>query len=226
LKPQVPAVAPEKRREHYQRSAAAAIIDQEVALQHFDFVLPMPTLLTFRVDLLGVKPPIWRKFELTGNPTFADLHQAIQDACGWYDSHLYMFTDSKNGHQLCEFVGHGEGSGAPQASSVRVSKYLRKPGDIVRYLYDFGDGWDHRVRLVDKSSTTEKWQRRLTGGARAFPPEDCGGLPGYQNCLAIRAGSPPLYPMDPEDLADRQEQLSEWQPESFDLAESKQHFDR
>ena len=57
----------------------------------------MPTRLSFRVDLLNAKPPIWRSFELVGNPTFEDLHQAIQDACGWTDCHLYRFEEELHG---------------------------------------------------------------------------------------------------------------------------------
>lgn len=186
----------------------------------------MPNRLSFRVDLLDVKPPIWRSFDLVGNPTFADLHQAIQDACGWLDGHLYMFMDREHEYVLCEYLGMAEPCQAPEAAKVRVSEHLGRPGDEVLYLYDFGDGWEHRVRLVGKTRTNEKFKRRLTGGARSFPLEDCGGIPGYEMCLAIRAGKGADLDMDPEELAEREEWIGDWQPEDFDLAEWKESFDR
>lgn len=186
----------------------------------------MPTRLSFRVDLLDVKPPIWRSFDFIGSPSFEDLHRAIQDACGWSDGHLYMFMDREHEFVLCEFVGEGEPCEAPEAAKVRVSKHLTQPGDELLYLYDFGDGWEHRVRLVGKTTTTEKHERRLTGGARAFPPEDCGGIPGYEDCVAIRAGKTADLDMDPDEVAERTEWLGDWEPDEFDLAERKKYFDR
>lgn len=65
--------------------------------------------------------------------------------------------------------------------------------------------------------------RRLTGGERAFPPEDCGGLGGYERCLAFRAtGKDPLGDGDEE----FGEWLGDWQPEQFDLAAMQKSFDR
>ena len=45
----------------------------------------MPEYFEFEVELTGVKPRMWRRFLVPKAATFLDLHQAIQDACGWLD---------------------------------------------------------------------------------------------------------------------------------------------
>lgn len=127
----------------------------------------MPTRLSFRVDLLDGKPPIWRSFDLIGNPTFKDLHRAIQDACGWSDGHLYMFMDREYEFVLCEFVGEGEPCEASEAAKVRVSKHLTQTGYDVLHHRDFGRGCAHCVRLVEKRTGRTRGRARSSTVVRS-----------------------------------------------------------
>jgi hypothetical protein len=87
------------------------------------------------------------------------------------------------------------------------------------YTYDFGDQWDCDVALRAEPSLGESFRRRLVDGAEPFPPEDCGGVPGYEELLrAMRTGD------DPEDLAGWAQGMG-WNP-AFDLAAARRRFDR
>lgn len=151
-------------------------------------------VLRFRVELTGIEPPIWREFEVPSSYSFWDLHVAIQDAMGWQDCHLHAFrTKEPVTGEIIE-IGipseddFGDGSPILPGWQVHVVAYLNEPGRTVNYEYDFGDGWQHRVQLLDivpgKPGTLYP---KCLAGERACPPEDCGGIWGYQSLVeAIR----------------------------------------
>jgi hypothetical protein len=180
----------------------------------------MPNYLDLEVQLDGVTPRIWRRFLLRERATFLDLHHAIQAACGWDDCHLFVFRDAA-GNALAGVADDGGwGEPEPDAGKVRAADTLRKRWSV-HYEYDFGDGWEHTVEVKEIVSLTERFTRRLLGGARAFPPEDCGGLPGYEDVLAVVAGGEARY----HDTDVLREWFGSWDPEHFDLERVRQSFD-
>ncbi len=149
-------------------------------------------ILRFKVELLGIKPPIWRRIEIPASYMFWDLHVAIQDAMGWWDQHLHMFRIAGPDESEVVLIGIPDESpveGDPEilpGSEVRVMEYLFEPGGRGMYEYDFGDGWEHEILLEDilPRKKSEKYPRCLSG-ARACPPEDCGGVTGYKELIKI-----------------------------------------
>lgn len=147
----------------------------------------------FRVELKGIAPPIWRTIQVPETYSFWDLHVAIQDAMGWLDYHLHQFdvvnpeTGVKEGIGIPdeEFGGDGVGEVLP-GWKKKIASYFSADKPAVDYSYDFGDGWVHEVRL-EKILPREKGVRYpvCIAGKRACPPEDCGGVWGYQNLLEI-----------------------------------------
>lgn len=146
-------------------------------------------LLRFRVRLLEIEPAIWRQIEVPKAYSFWDLHVAIQDAMGWLDCHLHEFS-------VPELDGDGVARiGIPDDEceadvmagwEVPLADYFVAPGDAARYEYDFGDGWMHEVVLVGLDAMAKgQAYPRCTGGARACPPEDCGGVGGYYDLLDV-----------------------------------------
>ena len=144
----------------------------------------------FKISLKGVEKPIWRRIQVPENYTFWDLHVAIQDSMGWVDYHLHSFT-LKN-----PVTGEKEEIGIPSDDffdempmlpgwKEKISKWFstnKKAG----YVYDFGDGWSHEVKLEKILPREEKVKYpRCIEGERACPPEDCGGIGGYDNLLEI-----------------------------------------
>jgi len=190
----------------------------------------MPVYYDFEVHLSSCQPRMWRRFLLFPAATFQHLHEAIQDACGWTDSHLFEFTGSKrsprNSIAASEYL---EDSDAPPARKVTLASYFKTHRQC-GYLYDFGDSWDHVVVLKGKVDLPENFRRRLIGGERNFPPDDSGGLCGYERCcVAATISEEQLDSLDDEDREDIEclrEWLGCWDPEAFDLQAAKKRFDK
>jgi len=179
--------------------------------------------LRFEVRLIGAERAPWRRFLIKKAATFDSLHLAIQDACGWENCHLFAFRRSNRGGTIAGIPDDFEARPTPDARGVKLAEHFKgaKPASCI-YEYDFGDGWLHEVRLVETVLLPERFVRRLEAGERAFPPEDCGGIPGYENCVAVALDRPTDEVDDPEEL---REWLGDWHPERFDLAAAKRRFD-
>jgi hypothetical protein len=169
-----------------------------------------------RVTLDGVSPPIWREVVVRSGMTLGQLHQVLQAVMGWTDSHLHVFRVGKVA--LADLraeldVPVRDEHAATIDEIVRIK--TKKP---VIYEYDFGDGWVHEIEVEPCQEEANLAKRKTTAaycvaGARACPPEDCGGIFGYEDLVDAIA--------DPEHP--RREELLEWlgvpfDPESFDLA--------
>ncbi len=139
-----------------------------------------------RVDLDGAKPPIWRRLDIRSDLTLDVVHQVLQTAFEWSDSHLHRF--SVGGHPfdrhsqlfLCPFdveEGAEEDEGGIPTGEVRLDQVVQEPGDVVRYVYDYGDSWEHTLRLEKVlPGSTDAPAATCVDGRRAAPPEDSGGL--------------------------------------------------
>ena len=178
----------------------------------------VPSYFCFEVSLLDVEPRIWRRFLLSSTGTFEDLHIAIQDAAGWGNSHLFAFRTLDQ--EVIATVPDGDLDSSPDASVIALHPYFDDASQCY-YQYDFGDDWWHEVVLVESSHSSERFHRKLLSGERSFPPEDCGGVPGYEEFVAVLAGKVPEQ-HDPDEFL---EWLDGWQPDRFDLAETRRSFD-
>ena len=179
----------------------------------------------FKVVLDDVSPPIWRRIQLPSEATFWDLHCAINDAMGWEDAHLHEFNiggkrnPQRIGIPMEDDMPVGDDPGRADWD-VPITTCFGKPGATGRYLYDFGDGWSHTVTLEAILSREPKVKYpRCLDGARACPPEDCGGPPGYEQlCVAFA---------DPDAADEDSAELLDWfgdhDPEAFNPAKVKFH---
>ena len=137
--------------------------------------------LQLKVVLLGSEPLVWRRILVPGNSTFWDLHMAIQDAMGWMNCHLHVFTDNIRQIPSQIQIGipdpeYGDPANNMQPGwEIGIKQFFEKPGDSIQYVYDFGDGWQHEIEFEGRVETTKRLPQCLDG-ARACPPEDCGGL--------------------------------------------------
>lgn len=122
-----------------------------------------------------------------------------------------------NGHDGTIIPDPLEEEIAPDAGKVRLTSHFTQKGANCLYVYDFGDGWHHVVEFKQVAEMPERFTRRLVDGARAFPPEDCGGVWGYARCLAA-LGLVDAGDFDAGDLEETREWLGDWNPEEFDLA--------
>ncbi|HSJ45500.1 MAG TPA: DUF6398 domain-containing protein [Euzebyales bacterium] len=180
----------------------------------------------FDVRLAGVSPSVWRRFRLDASGTFADLHHAIQDACGWEDAHLFRFTTPDGAAIAGSAFDGGFGDVEPAAHTVPLGHHFAAQDRCI-YEYDLGDSWIHDVTVVDRTAAPATFARQLVDGGRAFPPEDCGGLPGYEQCVALATGRDDLGGrFGPHGPGDLREWLGEWDPEAFDREQIARWFDQ
>jgi hypothetical protein len=187
----------------------------------------MPRYYDLTVTLEEAHPPVWRRLLLAADATFAELHQAIQDACGWQDSHLFEFSTFE-GKPLAGLPDDEWGDWrepVPDAAATPIAPFFDAETRC-RYVYDFGDDWWHTVQREGVVESDERFHRRLLDGARAFPPEDCGGIPGYEACVAVARGDDLDEVREWTDVDGLAEWMGDWHPEHFDLDVVRQAFDR
>jgi len=184
----------------------------------------MPTHLELEVSLLDVEPRIWRRFLIDAGLSFGHLHQAIQGAVGWMDGHSYAFRTSLRARRAIAGGPDelGDPDGAPDAWSVPLRRVFggARPKKSCLYEYDFGDSWLHEVKLIGERADATPLPVLLLAGERAGPPEDCGGPPGYERCVAFATTGVDPWGEDAH-LADW---LGGWQPEVWDMAEAQAGF--
>ncbi|TKJ28340.1 plasmid pRiA4b ORF-3 family protein [Blastococcus sp. CCUG 61487] len=191
----------------------SAVALARAALLHEEPPAPVKRVpaVELAVTLRDVDPPVERRIVVPERATLTDLHALLQAAMGWQDAHLWQFELDGVSYGDVEDMDDLEDPRSASVGSIR-------DGTVFRYDYDFGDGWEHDVRVVDHRTAEAP---TCLDGARACPPEDCGGAPGYERLLEVLAD--PAHP-DHADLLD-------WlggriDPEAFDAAEATQRMRR
>ena len=146
-------------------------------------------VLQFKVQLRDIQPAIWRRIQVPAAYTFWDLHVAIQDAMGWKDCHLHEFQLGKAGPPEPVRIGipddefPGERPTLP-GWKTDIAPHFTIKGARANYLYDFGDSWEHVLTFEGEYPRDRGRYPRCVAGARACPPEDVGGPPGYEDFIA------------------------------------------
>ncbi len=162
-------------------------------------------MFRIRVDLLETAPPVWRLVEVPSSLTLEALHPVLQTAMGWTDSHLHEFSlgDPQVHWPVERYLTAfdlEEGDVGVAEADVRLDEVVQEPGDELRYTYDFGDGWTHLLRLeATRPRGDGEPPAALLDGARACPPEDCGGPYGYAELLDLAARAADGERLEPGD---------------------------
>jgi hypothetical protein len=150
----------------------------------------LDVLYQFKITLHESNPPVWRRIQVQ-DCTLDKLHEHIQTAMGWTNSHLHQFDIKDKRYGDPELLDDGfEDFECVDSTVTMVSDILPKTGKrfAFKYEYDFGDGWCHEV-LYEGSPPLEKGKKHplCLEGERACPPEDVGGVWGYAEYLAALA---------------------------------------
>ncbi len=135
-----------------------------------------------KITLDDVAPTVMRRIEVPLSIRLDRLHLVLQAALGWTDSHLYEFRARDTGWGVPD---PDFGDGPLDARRARLLDVLEDMGvRSLKYLYDFGDGWEHTVRLerVTEPIPGTTYPRLIEAAGRC-PPEDVGGPPGYAELL-------------------------------------------
>ncbi|MGD8750265.1 MAG: plasmid pRiA4b ORF-3 family protein, partial [Anaerolineales bacterium] len=151
-------------------------------------------IFQLRISLDGVQPSIWRRIQVPAEVSLFQLHFIFQIALGWTNSHLHEFIIS--GHYYGTPLENGwETREIRDEKEYWLEQVVPDKGFQFGYLYDFGDGWEHTILVEDILERTEgQHYPTCLGGARACPPEDVGGIWGYEDFLeAIAAPDHPEH---------------------------------
>jgi hypothetical protein len=160
-------------------------VPDENSLDLMELPRPPRAAYQFKITLREVDPPVWRRVVVPSDIRLGKLHLVLQELMGWTNSHLH------------EYVIEGDHYGYKDADSPEVKSeskviledLLPEEGCEFTYLYDFGDGWEHDV-VLEKITP---WPMEQKGcvcleGARACPPEDVGGMGGYEEFVKTMKG--------------------------------------
>lgn len=171
-------------------------------------------LLQMKISLNNIKPQIWRRFTVDSSISLDKFHEIIQFVMGWTNSHLYEFTIDGIAYSPSVeddfFENESENTKGKTLEKLGVS-----PKQKIKYLYDFGDYWEHTIvieKIYDQDS--EIIPPFCIEGARNCPPEDCGSTPGYEEI--VQAMKNPR--------TKKAKEFTQWlgysyDPEEFDLEE-------
>lgn len=148
---------------------------------------------TLRITLRRITPAIWRKVGVPSNITLRHLGDLILDLMGWGGWHLNQFRKG-NAHYMPYYQreSSGESNFVWDCENLSQEEYtiadlLTEKGRNVMFEYDFGDGWEHEVRLslVNEYADGEAQEIVFIDGKRCCPPDDCGGSWGYEDLLEL-----------------------------------------
>ncbi|MEW5784043.1 MAG: plasmid pRiA4b ORF-3 family protein [Bacillota bacterium] len=181
----------------------------------------------FTIELVGIDPPVWRRVIIPADVTFRRLHDTIQTAMGWWDYHLYEFeipqeklriTNNEEAFDEFKFysakyrrkkpaeeedplgvIGRIIETTIRLPQTVKIDQYLVKYKSF-EYVYDLGDNWRHLIELETIIDDYKFGYPVILDGEGACPPEDAGGIGGYQEFL--EAWNDPGHP--------EHEEMREW----------------
>ncbi len=141
------------------------------------------TVHELRITLEDIKPRIWRTFVVPSGIPLAALHRVIQNVMGWEDSHLHRFEIHGVGYEAL-MPGTDQEADTQDARKAVVGELVPSAGDGFVYQYDFGDNWVHSVEVINvRPPSAAVRYPACTAGERACPPEDCGGVGGFEAVL-------------------------------------------
>ncbi|MDD5701964.1 MAG: hypothetical protein PHU23_07915 [Dehalococcoidales bacterium] len=180
------------------------------------------TIYQFRARLRGISPPIWRRFQVSGKMSLYKLHLILQELMNWDNYHLFEFQLGEARFSVPD----------PEDFHQSLNAYRYKIEEVVAekskllYRYDFGDGWEVELKAEKIISDEEPLKHPVClSGKRAAPPEDSGGIPGYERYLKILQSPPPEGSEDEDpDIQAMREWIGDFDPEYFNIEETNKRL--
>ena len=170
---------------------------------------PGDPVLQVRITLKYVDdPPVWRQVLIPAAYPLSRVHRVIQAAMGWEDCHLHAFQIGKTRYE----PDPEDEPGYADETRARLTEVARVRTRI-GYEYDFGDGWEHEIVVEARAvAEADKVYPACIAGEGACPPEDSGGVYGFEELKELLAGPP----------SEERDEIVEWaydyDPARFDLA--------
>jgi hypothetical protein len=162
-----------------------------------------------KITLQDIAPLIWRRVLVPSEYTLFDLHCVIQTVMGWEDCHLHEFTIKRQRYSLPDPDGFDISQALSEDDARLVD--VATPRTKFVYHYDFGDSWRHAIVVEKVDPKLSPPVPHCIAGARACPPEDCGGPWRYSE--KVRA----LSSEDDEEADELRDWFGDFDPELFEL---------
>jgi len=174
---------------------------------------PVP-VYQLKVTIDDIRPPIWRRIQVSGDITLFKLHKILQAVMEWEDYHLHLF---QIGEDYYAIPSPDDPWPMETKNEKRAKLFQIAPAEKSKFIYeyDLGDSWRHNI-LVEKILLPERELEHpvCLAGKRSRPPEDCGGIGGYYRFL--KAIGDPKHPEHEDTLVWAGEEID---PERFDKEE-------
>ena len=175
-------------------------------------------VLQFKIEVLDIEPLIWRRILVPAEYNFWDLHVAIQDSIGWFGWHLHHFEIKGKGKRkkvqigIPDFYQMDVENDIFPGWEIPVLDYFNDLGVTADYFYDYGDSWRLSVKLEGYIFQERGMKYPVClDGERAGPPEDSGGVAGYNEILEDLSN-----PKNKEYKSTREWVGELWNSENFD----------
>lgn len=221
---------------------------QRQVADHIEATRPRSNEPAFRlrVELKLDGRECWREIVVPAASTFADLHETIQASFLWWGYHLYDFQLTSHKEKLvlldpnsngvdAMYAPSNDGRRVLDATKVLLDDVFPRTKTAV-YTYDYGDWWEHKVRLIETIDCFTGEMPVCTAGSGDAPPEDVGGPYGFGEFLRVSSD-----PTDPEhnnccawgegqffehfDLDKVNERIRKWRSDELFLEWDERHGD-
>ena len=144
-------------------------------------------IVRIRIMLDGMDPAIWRRVELPLSNSLKTLHLAIQAVMLFENYHLFRFDVGETSYGI-PLDDDWMDPPTRDAGNIRLGKLVERGVTAFAYTYDFGDDWRHSIEIEGVfPADPEADYPRFVDGERRAPPEDVGGLPGFEQFLNAMA---------------------------------------
>jgi hypothetical protein len=158
---------------------------------------PSASIFEIEIRLREIKPVVWRRLLVPASIRLGALHSVLNETMGWTNSHLHSFKLDERSFGDPRLDPDGE-LDFEDERKVKLDSLI-DVGAFITYEYDFGDSWEHDVRVLRRRESDDRLHYPLcVAGARACPPEDCGGAHGYE--LLLRSLGDEKHPEHDESL--------------------------
>ena len=171
----------------------------------------IPTkIFELEISICDIKPRIWRRVAVPHDIKLGKLHDIIQIVFGWTDSHLHGFTADDGTIYSQPDPYSGDLDGFLDERKAKLTDLVTDEKQSFMYQYDFGDDWIHTAKVTKIYAPVDGIKYPVClAGKRACPPEDIGGVWGYEElCQALKNPGKEEY-----------EEMLEWMGDDFDLEE-------
>ncbi|MGH3164715.1 MAG: plasmid pRiA4b ORF-3 family protein [Trebonia sp.] len=145
-----------------------------------------PTVHQLKISLHGATPPLWRRIQVPSVASLGFVHGVIQESFGWEGFHLHRFSDGRD-REWGDLAFSDGGATFADEEEADLATVLRVEGGVLWYVYDFGDGWRHRIE-VEKIMPLERsvvYPTCTDGRRAAVPAEDIGGIWGLHELVHL-----------------------------------------